>query len=181
MVAQRQAFLVLRGCPSVRLGDSRFVQRRKPVCAKEVGLGVTSVGGLLKAKRDGDGETKSAIARKCGLLAVSRHGLTCDNSPPKLSKCLLKRSALEAAYNEEFGRFGKILLRFGLSPSLSSNVKWRAMGYIPAVLLLHDAEKLELCLNHCAHTWIPGRGTLTSPRLYIHGRCIVNDSRCSGM
>jgi hypothetical protein len=55
------------------------------------------------------------------------------------------------------------------------------MGYVPAVFLLHHAKQLKLCLNYYAHTGTPGREAFTSPRLYLHSRCIVNDLRCMGM
>jgi hypothetical protein len=156
MVARRQAFPALRGCLSDLPADSRSVRKRRLVCAKEEDLGVTSVDGLLKAKRNWDRETETSVLRKCSAFPAW-HGTTRYDSPSKLSKSLLKRSPLEATHNKESRRFDKILLCFGLSPSLSGNVQRGTMGYVPTVLFLHDAEKLKLSLDHCVHAGTPGR------------------------
>lgn len=105
--------------------------------------------------------------------------MTRHDVPSEFAKRLFKRPALEAAHNKEFGCFDQILLRFGFGLALSGDVQRRAMGYVPAILLLYEAKKLELRLDYFAHTRTPGSGALISPMTYVHIGHIVNDLGCA--
>ena len=111
---------------------------------------------FLKAKRNWNRETEQALTRNYRILSLSGHRTSGHNAPSELSECLFKCSPLEATHNEEFGRFRKILLRFSQSSSLGGNVQRGAMGHVPAVLSLNDAEKLQLCLEYQTHIFTIG-------------------------
>lgn len=83
--------------------------------------------------------------------------MTRHNMPSEFPKGLLKRPTLKAADDKQFRCLNEILFCFALRLALSGDVQRRTMGYVLAILLLHDAEQLKLCLDDYTHA---GRETL---------------------
>lgn len=122
MAERHRAFPSSRGYLFDLLVGNRSARIRRPVCTKEADLGVTSRGGFLKAKRNRDRETETAVSREDRMLSVLGHMVPCHNMPTKFPKGLLKCSSFEATHNKKLRRFDKVLLRFVFSSSLGGNV-----------------------------------------------------------